>query len=45
MSPNARDKAARERELESLHDWRDERDRDADDIPEPEPDLPVHTLE
>jgi len=45
MSPRARQREAQARELDSLQDWREERDRDEEDIPEPEPDEPVNTLQ
>lgn len=44
MSPRARERLAQQRELDSLQDWREERDSDDEDIPEPEPDEPVNTL-
>ena len=36
---------AHQREPDQRPSWQDERDRDEDDIPEPEPYVPVHTLE
>lgn len=44
MSKRLRQREAQQRELDSLQDWRDDRDRDEQDIPEPEPDEPVNTL-
>lgn len=44
MSPRARQREAQQRELDSLQDWRDDRDKDDEEIPEPEPDEPVNTM-
>ena len=47
MSRRARRIAAQEREMQALYesDWRDERDRDDEELPEPEDDEPVNTFE
>lgn len=46
MSKRLRQREAQDREMQQLYEstWQDDRDRDDEEIPEPEPDEPVNTL-
>jgi hypothetical protein len=45
MSPAARARRDREEAERQCHDWRQERDAEEDELPEPEESEPVNTLQ